>query len=54
VGRVVLQQMRDVTGEVARKHGMASVHGVKVVLDGLTVSNQGWSWSQLEQVGGFM
>jgi UDP-sugar pyrophosphorylase len=27
-----------------------AVPGAKVVLDGLTVSNQGWSWTQLDKV----
>jgi UDP-sugar pyrophosphorylase len=28
-----------------------AVPGAKVVLDGLTVSNQGWTWTQLDKVG---
>uniref|UniRef100_A0A383VCY8 UTP-monosaccharide-1-phosphate uridylyltransferase n=1 Tax=Tetradesmus obliquus TaxID=3088 RepID=A0A383VCY8_TETOB len=50
---VLLLEGRDISVKNLRVDGalvVRAVPGAKVVLDGLTVSNQGWSWTPIEKV----
>lgn len=52
---VLVLEGRDITIKNLRVDGalvVRAVPGARVVIDGLTVSNKGWTWTPLEQVGG--
>ena len=51
---VLVLEGPDISSKNLRVDGalvVRAVPGARVVIDGLTVSNKGWSWTPLKQVG---